>query len=337
MSCSRMAEPGTQLSDPGIGLGFLHRIHLCIQARARWAVVCGRPAPTSPSATGRRQQAHLKLKTGMPLSGWRQKASGVSSTSTVRASGRPSRARSLMQGYCGCRRPRAPHHPRPSHPAPRGPLLGHTTRAVCCAGGRAAALLKGSSCAAGAAPVASRAEAAAEGTETHQGAALGGRAVQAAVEAAVALLQALGDGDGVVLHPRREQDDLCSAPRGRSSGSWGHPAAGASTDETEGGAFRQCDSESIQAAGLSSAQESKVRHNCCTNAFADRVDIVVLEAASRNPNSIVPSRQPPQKGQGSTGCGAPANSQSWAKNSLRPGRSTTKTPLGLMRAPRPTT
>lgn len=42
---------------------------------------------------------HRKLKTGMPLSGWRQKASGVSSTSTVRARSRPSLDKSLMHGY----------------------------------------------------------------------------------------------------------------------------------------------------------------------------------------------------------------------------------------------
>lgn len=37
---------------------------------------------------------HLKLKMGMPLLGWRRKARGVSSTSTVRRMSRPSRERS---------------------------------------------------------------------------------------------------------------------------------------------------------------------------------------------------------------------------------------------------
>ncbi len=41
--------------------------------------------------------ARLKLKMGMPLSGWRRKASGVSSTSTVRRRSRPSRDRSCSE------------------------------------------------------------------------------------------------------------------------------------------------------------------------------------------------------------------------------------------------
>ena len=42
-------------------------------------------------------KTHLKLKMGMPLSGWRRKASGVSSTRTMRFMSLPSLDRSCMK------------------------------------------------------------------------------------------------------------------------------------------------------------------------------------------------------------------------------------------------
>lgn len=128
----------------------------------------------------------------MPLSGCRQKASGVSSTSTVRAMSRPSRDRSLMHGYLW----RSSHAVVDILTLQKGPLMPfgsiHATdqrilftRQDCWWGSR----------------------------EYSQWAGDGGRPVQPPSEAVVLLLQAVGDGRCVVLHARREEDHLCKQQR----------------------------------------------------------------------------------------------------------------------------
>lgn len=134
-----------------------------------------------------------------------------------------------------------------------------------------------------------------------QGAGDGGGPVQPAGEAAVLLLQPVGDRRRVVLHARREQDDLCKYSGAMTRLQREVPlcrlGAGSAADDSPAQSLVRCH------APIGTLHSCR---RCCCCAPS---------SSSEDP---------------------PANSVSLAKKSRRPGRSTTKTPLGLMRAPRPT-